>query len=244
MALQVSRGGQATRLRRAAGDPLRPRDGERPPALARGAPDDPLEVVQERRLTLQDLRPRGFEGEPRGPIDLRELLPAARPRRPLHGVGRARHGGGIEVAPHGPRIDELSPRLAPGRKREGLTRRPRAGLFLELAPRGGERIFPLLDPSLGNGPRARVLLLPERPARMHEEHFEPAGGVTKKQKPGALLHAPPVRSYGRGDGPASIFRWRNQENQPWYFSCSSRFIQSFPVMTRRQRGLAHRHSSS
>ena len=33
---------------------------------------------------------------------------------------------------------------------------------------------------------------------------------------------------------ASIFRWRNQQNQPRYFSCSSGFIQSLPVTVPRQ----------
>jgi len=41
---------------------------------------------------------------------------------------------------------------------------------------------------------------------------------------------------------ASIFLWINQQNQPWYFSCSSFFIQSLPEIVPRHFGLPHLHS--
>lgn len=60
----------------------------------------------------------------------------------------------------------------------------------------------------------------------------------QRLQPGERLgfHAPPAK--------ASIFRCRNQQNQPRYFACSSGFIQSLPVIVPRHAGLPQRHSST
>ena len=62
-------------------------------------------------------------------------------------------------------------------------RRGAAGLLLELAQRARERLLAVLVLALGDRPRAEVLLGPERPARMHEQHLEPA--VTRGGRAGS-----------------------------------------------------------
>src|SRR4051795_10505262 len=58
----------------------------------------PGQAVEEADLTLDQLRAGLLHGEPRRPVDLRELLEATRARWPLQLEGVAHAGPGVEVA--------------------------------------------------------------------------------------------------------------------------------------------------
>src|SRR5262245_22387254 len=77
-----------------------------------------LQLVQERRLPGEDLAARLGQAEPRGAIDLGELLGAPRLRRPLHGEHVAADRAGVAVALERPGVDHLSARLPARRELE------------------------------------------------------------------------------------------------------------------------------
>src|SRR5262249_13163325 len=84
-----------------------------------------------------------------------------------------------------------------------------ACLFEEFAPRGGQRIFVLLEETLRNGPDAVVLLRKERSAWMDEEELERALTPPKDQDPGAGLQATRTVISLPFRGNQSIWRLRN-----------------------------------
>src|SRR5215470_4458643 len=62
-----------------------------------------------------------------------------------------------------------------------------AGEEALLARGGDERLLARVVLSLGNGPGAEVFVLPERAARMDEQHLKLAAAATEHEQTGALL---------------------------------------------------------
>src|SRR5207247_6732293 len=120
-----------------------------------------------------------------------------RARRPLHLVRVADGGRGIEVALRRPPQDEL-PRLLLdlAELQERDVGHLVAGLLRELAQRDRRDLLALLDLALGDGPVAQVLLDPERPAHVREEHLHRATASAPQQDAGARP-ARLVRRHGR-----------------------------------------------
>jgi hypothetical protein len=74
--------------------------------------DGTLEPIEKWNLRRLQLATRLLELEPFDAVDLGESLDTPRPGRPLHLVGIADRGRGVQVSPRRPRQDEL-PRLLP-----------------------------------------------------------------------------------------------------------------------------------
>ena len=132
--------------------------------------------------------PAGLGGrKPRGAVDLGKRLLASAFRRPfqLECVGLERFD--VEVAFHRPRRHDLAARLHELAERAKLAVRARAGFLLELAHRDGERLLALGIFAFRDRPGAQVLLGPERPARMHQQHFDAAAVTPIHQDAGAAL---------------------------------------------------------
>src|SRR5438132_2490007 len=145
-----------------------------------------LQLVEKRPLARDQLRPRIGDGEPLRAIDLREFLLLSRARRPFHGEGVAADRRRVAIALGGPREDRLPAGLAARRERDERSRGLDAGFLEEFAPASGEGILAVVELSLGNGPRAGVLLRPEGPARMRQQHLEAAVAPAVEQDPRAL----------------------------------------------------------
>src|SRR3954447_9429771 len=130
-----------------------------------------LQAVDERRLRLHQLLARPREWEPLRPVDLRELLPAPRARRPLHAEGVRAHGARIEVALNRPRGHHLAVALTRLAQRNELADVLEHGaqLLLELAQGARHRLLALVVLALGDRPRPVVAARPERAARVHEQ---------------------------------------------------------------------------
>ena len=129
--------------------------------------------VDEGRLARQDFAAGGGHVEPAGAINLRVAPPRA--LGPLHGVGVAGDVVGVHVGGDAPGMDDLVALLLQLAQRDerlvgGVERG--AGLFVELAPRGGQRFLVGVVQSLGNRPHAVVLLGPERPAGVGQEYLD------------------------------------------------------------------------
>src|SRR5215472_1030927 len=136
-----------------------------------------LQLIEKPALAAQNLLARGCDGEPPAAIDLREFLLLAGVGRPFHRERIAHNRRGIDISLHGPRVHELAARLLERFKRHELPAQPRAGLFVEFALRGRQRIVAFLELPLGHGPRSRVLSPPERSPGVDQENL--AGAVAK-----------------------------------------------------------------
>src|SRR5262249_48593917 len=70
------------------------------------------------------------------------------------------------------------------------------GLLLKLAPGSDERIFIVLEETLGNRPGGVILARPERAAGVHQEQLEAARLSAIHEKAGAQLwHRCPVSTW-------------------------------------------------
>ena len=69
----------------------------------------------------------------------------------------------------------------------GLALRTRAGLLLELSAGRSQRVLAWLVGALGDAPGTLILLGPERPARMHQQHLDAAAPAAVEQNAGAAL---------------------------------------------------------
>ena len=102
-----------------------------------------------------------FQREPLRPVDFRKAPDPSGMRRPFHlegiGVDRIR----IQVALQGPDEDELAA-FQPyrGQRRGPPGWRLVSGLLAEFTQGGMERVLPLGDFALGNGPASGVAVLP------------------------------------------------------------------------------------
>ena len=117
---------------------------------------------------------------PQGPSTSTPL--ASGPRRPLHFEAVGAQRGRIEVALEREGNDCLAAWLANVTQFDQRTgAKIGAGFLGKLAScrRGG--ILARLDEALGNRPGRIILLRPERPARMDEQHFELLGSAPKQQ---------------------------------------------------------------
>lgn len=110
----------------------------------------------------------------------------ARFGRPFGGEGVAGDLAGVDIPFDSPGVDDLVALLLQFTEGDEVAVDGVAGLFVEFAPRGGQRVFIGVVEALGDRPNAVVLLLPERPAGVGEEELqfvvaeaieEEAGGV-------------------------------------------------------------------
>src|SRR5215467_11618289 len=145
------------------------------------------QLLEQGYLTSEDLPPRLVEGEPGRPIDLGEILEAPRAARPLEREGVAADGRGVTVTLEGPGRHHLAARLLHRREGDEGPARLDPRLLPELARGRDERLLAGVVLSLGNGPGAEVLVLPERAARMDEQHFQLAAAPTEHEQTSALL---------------------------------------------------------
>src|SRR5262249_48647657 len=98
--------------------------------------------------------------------------------------------GDVEFAFDRPYRNRLGLRLAELAKRNEIACRRASGFLREFALRRGKRVFAGFIEAFGNRPGAFVLLLPERSARMHEQHFDRAALAAIHQNARApLWHA-------------------------------------------------------
>src|SRR6266699_837091 len=97
--------------------------------------------------------------------------------RPLDRKRVALDGRGIAVALDRPGVHRLAAPLLERRERTELPANPATGFLLELPPRGCERVLIGSELTLGDGPRAQILLRPEWTTGMDEEDFEAARGT-------------------------------------------------------------------
>ena len=131
------------------------------------------ERLQDRHLALQDLA-RSLRGrEPRRAVDFREFLRPPRPRRPLHGERVALELGRIDIALHAPRR-RPSWRSIGGKLPSATTSPSSLNPVSSANSRraAAECVLARLAFALRDAPGAVVLLRPERPARVHQEHLE------------------------------------------------------------------------
>ena len=95
-----------------------------------------------------------------------------RPRRPLHLVGVADRGRGVQVSraaqsPDEPDFCRISPRLDQGGIGEA-----QAGFLGELSASDRDRFLALLDLALGDRPVPQILVHPGRTALVSEQHLQ------------------------------------------------------------------------
>src|SRR5690606_11742711 len=128
------------------------------------------------------LLPRSRRIEPASTVHFRDRHATARPARPLDLDRVASDRTLVRITLEGPRLDLLARLLANGTEGYERSRRPDAGLLLELPDRRRERIRAWLDQPLGNRPRAKVTLRPEGPAGMRQEQLEPSRPSAEQQK--------------------------------------------------------------
>src|SRR5215831_3323992 len=145
------------------------------------------QLLEQGYLTSEDLPPRLVEGEPGRPIDLREILEAPRAARPFEREGIAADGRSVAVALESPGRDHLAARLLYRCEGDEGPARFDPRLLAELARGGDERLLARVVLSFGNGPGAEVLVLPERAARMDEQHLKLAAAPTEHEQTSALL---------------------------------------------------------
>src|SRR5438093_12314086 len=155
---------------------------------------EPLEQpLDELRLGGVDLAAGHLDREELAAIHLGHLPGAPGARRPLHREGVAaenRSGGPVPL--EGPGVHRLPSGLAHRAQRDQRARARAAldrlaGLLLELAPRPLERILPGPDLTLGDAPRALVLAVEERAARVHQEHLDPGARAAEHHQTRASL---------------------------------------------------------
>ena len=140
--------------------------------------------VEEGQLGLDDLRAGEVEVEPGGPVDLRELLDAARPRRPLQLEGVAGDGIGVQVTLPRPDSEQLAPLHLAERIQPRCGHRA-AELLGELAPGCSLAVLVRIVLALRDRPGAVVLLRPERAAHVTQQHLDPPARTAVQQDTGA-----------------------------------------------------------
>src|SRR6266545_1087972 len=150
--------------------------------------------VDQLGLGRENLLAGGRHVEPLRPVDLGELALAAGARRPLDGEGVAGDRLGIEIAGSRPGAEDLAAPL-PDRAQlqQVLVPEPVAGLLLQFAQRGLQRVVALVVLALGDRPGAQVLLGPERATRVDQEHLDVVPTAPVQQDAGAHLgHTDPL----------------------------------------------------
>jgi hypothetical protein len=117
---------------------------ERPSGWLSIGSEGGLEPIQNGNLRRLQLVTRPVELEPFDAVDLREGLHAPRPARPLHPVGIADRGCGVQVSLGRPRQDELSRLLPDLTKLDERGYRGARGRFPPRTLHGRPRPVPLL----------------------------------------------------------------------------------------------------
>src|SRR4029453_7126106 len=160
-----------------------------------------------RRLQLAT---RLVELKPLDAVDLGEALDPPRPGRPLHLVGIADRGRGVQVALGRPRQDQLARLLA------DLTQRDErgvgelvAGLLRELAASDRNQLLALLHLAFGDRPLPQVLVPPLGAALVGEQHLQ------------AILAAAPQQDAGAGT-PGLVGRHRQPPRPAWVRMAAAR----------------------
>src|SRR5260370_33108549 len=106
-------------------------------------------------------------GEPPGAISLGERLLPSLLRGPFERERVAAQVRRVGVTFERPGVDPLATRLTQRGQRKKRPRGWKPRLFLKLAPRSSERVFPGLHHALRNRPGSLILHRPERPAGLH-----------------------------------------------------------------------------
>src|SRR5262245_40763685 len=130
------------------------------------APERLHQSVQQFDLRDVDGATGGVERKEFRAIDLRNVDPPARPRRPFRRRHDARQARRIAVTFEGPGVHDFAAALGDRAERQKRSMRGESCFFVELANRGGERILARVNPALGNRPRAVVATLPEWASRV------------------------------------------------------------------------------
>jgi tetratricopeptide (TPR) repeat protein len=138
-------------------------------------------------LTFIDLFQRFGNRKPSGPVDLRECLQLTRSRRPFYFEGIADNCSRIDVLFQRPRTDRFPGFELHRGQRYKIPFGRNTRFFPEFADSGSQRIFVVRKLPLRDGPRPRILVLPERSARMRQEKLQLRGGLVKEYASG-LFH--------------------------------------------------------
>src|SRR6266567_1253815 len=152
------------------------------------------QLREQRALRRIDLLEDHRDREPLGAVDLGEFLTLAGLGRPFERERVAAELRRVTVAFHRPGVDDLATALRDRRQRDERALGSTAGLLLELAPRGRERLLFRWKLTLGNRPGPFVFPRPERTARVHQENLELTVLRANHQETGALpRHSAPFR---------------------------------------------------
>ena len=159
------------------------------------------ELVEQPRLSFQDLLLGDRQSEPGGFVDFGKLLLPAGLWRPFHGECVAVERAWVEISADGPGEHSLAAGLPDRFKRQELAFDRTAHLLFELSPRRGEWLLTLGELALWNRPRPVVFFCPERAPRMDEQYFDARWLYPEEKKSGALFRQDLTRS-------RSARRWR------------------------------------
>src|ERR687896_1346764 len=155
--------------------------------------------VEQLGLRGVQLLARLVEPEPARAVDLGELAHRARPRRPFERERVAAGGVGVDVALDREGRDLLAALELDGPELGQLALgQRRAELLLELARGARARVLVVAVLALRERPRARVLVRPERPAGVHEQHLADPVAPPVQHDAGAALQI--ASGTGRGAG--------------------------------------------
>ena len=142
-----------------------------------------LQAVEKRTLSWNDLFPGDSKREPLRPIDLRKILSAPAPWRPLQLEHIALDRAHIEIAFDGKGDDALSAlldHLAQGQR--NTPRRTAAKLLRKFAQRSSLGFLARIIFAFGDRPCFEVAIAPEGSTRMDKKHFEnPVPAAIDKQ---------------------------------------------------------------
>ena len=146
-----------------------------------------LQLLEKPALTGMDLLYCSRDPEPLAAIHFRKLGRNARSRRPLDGECVAAKVGDVDLRLECPGVNHFAAALLPRCEPAKFAGEMEAGFFREFALRGGEGVFGVVVFAFRNGPRAGILVAPERTAGMHEKDFEPTGAKPVREDSGALF---------------------------------------------------------
>src|SRR5215470_1021449 len=163
------------------------REGSTESAGTAGASELRCELLEQWRLAAEDLPSRIIESEPLRSIDFGEILKAPRSARPFDRECVATDRGGVRIALEGPSLDQLAASLLDRCELNEGPARLDARLLPELARSRGERFLAGVVLALGNRPGAQVLVLPERTARMDEQHVQTVAAAAEHEQARAAL---------------------------------------------------------
>jgi len=130
------------------------------------------QVVEESLLLFANVSAGVVDSEPLAAVDFGDLDAAFGARRPFDLAGVADQLRRVAISLKGPCGGDLAALLPDRAEIEELAAGLEAGLFLELAAGGVERMFVVVIFALGNRPCALVFLRPERAAGMDKEDFD------------------------------------------------------------------------